>query len=74
MQKTRKIVRKTIELGPALKLEPNNCYVLECARVLSRKQMEHIQTALKEQAPAGCKFLILDAGMKIAREEKQIDQ
>lgn len=74
MKTNRKPVRRTIEIGPAIKIEPDATYVIECDRVLSRDQFRSIEIALKEQAPAGCKFLILDAGMKIAREEKQIEQ
>jgi hypothetical protein len=52
----------------ALKLEPGAVYAIECDSYLSTDQFVEVTNALRKQSESiGCKFLLLDKGMKIAR-------
>ena len=53
-------------------LEPGKIYVVETDHYLSQKQREIVYDYLYSIVPE-CEFLVLDGGMKIAREVREED-
>lgn len=55
-------------VGNFMKLEPNSVYVIESKRILCREELDLLAEQLAPFEKDGIKFLVLDAGYKIARK------